>query len=92
MCAEGSDVFSRLSQYPPNVNDNEVDIMEKFVVMMYDRSSTATCVNNAGLDNFALKPFHQLDPLYVSMSIVLPTGRQRIEPINTTPARNTEPY
>ena len=41
MCADVSDVFARLSQYPPTVNDNEVDILEKFVVMMYVRPSTA---------------------------------------------------
>ena len=35
------------------VNDNEVDILEKFVVMMCDKSSTATRVNNARLDMFA---------------------------------------
>ena len=57
MCAEASDVFARLSQYPQvaTVNGNEVDILEKFVVMMYDRSSTATRVNNAMLDMFARK-------------------------------------
>ena len=37
------------------VNDNEVDILEKFVVMMYDKSSTAKGVNNARLDMFARK-------------------------------------
>ena len=55
MCAEATDVFARLSQYPPTVNDNEVDILEKFVVMTYDKSSTATGVNNARLDMFAWK-------------------------------------
>ena len=38
-----------------NVNDNEVDILEKFVVIMYDKSSTATCANIARLDMFARK-------------------------------------
>ena len=59
-----SDVFARLSQYPPTVNDNEMDIMEKFVVIMYDMSSTATGVNNARLDMFALKqrPYQAIPP------------------------------
>ena len=55
MCAEASDVFARLSQYPPTVNDNEIDILETFVVIMDDRSSTATGDNNARLDMFARK-------------------------------------
>ena len=51
MCADASDVFARLSQYPQvaTVNGNEVDILEKCVVMMYDKSSTATGVNNESL-------------------------------------------
>ena len=64
MCAEASDVFARLSQYSPTVNDNEVDILDKFVVMVYDRSSTATGVNNARLDMFARKqrPYKAIPP------------------------------
>ena len=56
MCADASDVFARLSHTPQvaTVNDNEVDIMDKCVVMMY-KSNTATCVNNAMLDMFARK-------------------------------------
>ena len=46
------------------VNDNEVDILQKFVVMMYDKSSTATGVNNARLDMFARKqrPYQAIPP------------------------------
>ena len=65
MCAEASGVSARLSQYPPTVNDNEMDILEeKFVVIMYDRSSTATGVNNARLDMFARKqrPYQAIPP------------------------------
>ena len=64
MCAEASGVFARLSQYPPTVNDYEMDILEKFVVIMYDRSSTATGVNNARLDMFARKqrPYQAIPP------------------------------
>ena len=55
VCAEASDVFASLSQYPPTVNDNEVDVLKTFVVMMCDRSNTPTGVNNARLDMFARK-------------------------------------
>lgn len=45
----------KLSKYPPTVRDEDLEILEKFVVTMYDRSSTATCVNNARLELFARK-------------------------------------
>ena len=46
-----------------NVNDNEVYILDKCVVMMY-KSSTATGVNNARLDMFARKqrPYQAIPP------------------------------
>ena len=66
MCAEASDVFARLSHYPPppTVNNNEVDILEKFAVMIYDKSSTATGVDNARLEMFAWKqrPYQATPP------------------------------
>ena len=64
MCSEASGVFARLSQYLPTVNDNGMDILENLVVIMYDRSSTATGVNNARLDMFARKqrPYQAIPP------------------------------
>ena len=53
--AEASDVFKKLSQYPPTVTDEDLKVLEKFVITMYDRSSTTTCVNDACLDLFARK-------------------------------------
>ena len=46
------------------MNDNEMDMLEKFAVIMYDRSSTATGVNNARLDTFARKqgPYQAIPP------------------------------
>ena len=65
MGAEASDVSARFSQYPQvaTVNDNEVDILDKCVVMMY-KSSTATGVDNARLDVFARKqrPYQAIPP------------------------------
>ena len=98
MCAEASDVFPGLSQYPQvaSVNDNEVDILEKFVVIMFDTSSTATVVNNARLDMFARKqrPYHAISPTRSALlqhvkradyQNCLP-DRLHMEPINTAPA------
>ena len=55
VCAEASDVFKKLSQYPPTVTDEDLKVLEKFVITMYDRSSTTTCVNDTRLDIFARK-------------------------------------
>lgn len=54
-CNDASSVFNKLSKYPPTVGDEDLEILEKYVVTMYDRSSTATCVNNARLELFARK-------------------------------------
>ena len=32
-------VFSKLSEHPPTIEDNDIKILEHFVVLMYDRSS-----------------------------------------------------
>ena len=64
MCGDASGVFARLSQYPPTVNDNEVCILDKFVVIMYDKSNTATGVNSVMLDMFGRKqrPYQAIPP------------------------------
>ncbi|KAJ8402462.1 hypothetical protein AAFF_G00369510 [Aldrovandia affinis] len=64
VCDEASGVFSKLSQYPPVVDDEDLKTLEKFVVMMYDRSSTAEGVDNARLDMFARKqrPYEAIPP------------------------------
>ena len=65
MSAEASDIFARLSQYSQvaNLNDTEVYILDKCVVMVY-KCSTATGVNNARLDMFARKqrPYQAIPP------------------------------
>jgi len=55
VCPEASDVFIKLSQYPATVDDDDLKTLEKFVVTMYDRSSTAAGVDDARLDLFARK-------------------------------------
>lgn len=52
---ETSDVFSKLSQYPLVVEDEDLETLEKFVGMIYDRSSTAKDVDDKRLDMFARK-------------------------------------
>ena len=52
---EVSSTFSKLSKYPTVIEENDLKMLEKFVVLMYDRSSGATCVNDARLDLFARK-------------------------------------
>ena len=64
MCSAVSESFSRLSQYPPTVDDDNLKLLEKFVIMMYDRSSTTECVDDARLDMFARKqrPYEAIPP------------------------------
>ncbi|KAJ8381282.1 hypothetical protein SKAU_G00020600 [Synaphobranchus kaupii] len=69
ICDEASDVFSKLSQYPPTIDDADMKILENFVVMMYDRSSTADGVDNARLDMFARKqrPYEAIPPTQAAL-------------------------
>ena len=39
-----SKIFKKLSKYPPTVEDEDIEIVEKFIVTLYDRSSNAVCV------------------------------------------------
>ena len=41
--------------HPPALDDEDLKILEKFAVVMYDRSSTAEEVDDARLDMFARK-------------------------------------
>lgn len=64
VCPEATEVFTKLSQYPPTVGDDDLETLEKFVVTMYDRSSTAAGVDDARLDMFARKqrPYEAIPP------------------------------
>lgn len=55
VCSEASEAFSQLSQYQPTIDDAILDVLEQFVVLLYDRSSTATGVDEARLEMFARK-------------------------------------
>ena len=61
---EASAAFSKLSQYPPVVDDEDLKTLERFVVIMYDRASTAEGVDDARLDMFARKqrPYEAIPP------------------------------
>ena len=53
---EVSETFTRLSNCPTEVSDADLQKLETFVVLMYDRSSSSTGVVDARLDLFARKP------------------------------------
>ena len=61
---EATPVFSKQSQHPPTIEDDDMKILEKFVVLMYDRSSTVNGVDEARLDLFARKqrPYEAIPP------------------------------
>ncbi len=47
-CGEATGIYSKLSQCPTIVDDEDLKTLDKFLVMMYDRSSTAECVDDVG--------------------------------------------
>ena len=55
VCDEVSSTFATLNECPSAVKDSDLQALEKFVVLMYDRSSDVTTVNEARLDLFARK-------------------------------------
>ena len=52
---EATVVFANLSTYPPVIGDEEKKVLERFVILMYDKSSTATDIDSVRLDLFARK-------------------------------------
>jgi hypothetical protein len=50
-----STTFAKLTEQPTEFDEDDMHKLERFVVVMYDRSSEATCVNDARLDLFARK-------------------------------------
>lgn len=69
VCPEVSPVFSKLSQYPPTIEDADLGILEKFVVTMYDKHSNTTKVDEARLHLFARKqrPYDSIPPTSASL-------------------------
>ena len=47
--------FAKLSQAPIGIEDSDLHILEKYTVLMYDRSSATSSVDEARLDLFAKK-------------------------------------
>ena len=52
---EISPIFSKLSSYPVVLDDADICELEKFVMALYDKSSSADTVDKARLDLFARK-------------------------------------
>ena len=75
ICPEASPVFSKLSQYPLTVEDGDLEMLENFVIWMYDRSSTIAIVDGARLDMFARKqrPYEAIPP--TRAALLQHTGR-----------------
>ena len=61
--------FSNLSQFPTEVTDTDLKTLERFVFLMYDRSSAATGVDQARLHMFARKqrPFDSIPPTQAAL-------------------------
>ena len=50
-----TEVFSRLSSMPDSVTDNDMEMLEAFVCIMYDRATCTFKVNDARFELFARK-------------------------------------
>jgi len=50
-----SATFAKLSCRPSEIEESDLHVLEKYVVLMYDRSSTTSSVDEARLDLFARK-------------------------------------
>ena len=61
---EVTETFSNLSQFPIEVTYTDLKTLDRFVVLMYDRSSAATGVDEARLHMFARKqqPYDSIPP------------------------------
>ena len=55
VCPEVTSVFCKLSKYPPELSQLDQEILEMFVIVMYDKSSPTSNINDARLDLFARK-------------------------------------
>ena len=69
ICDEVSETFINLSQHPTSISDLDLHRLERFVVLMYDRSSAATNMDEARLDLFARKqrPYNSIPPTQASL-------------------------
>ncbi len=50
-----SATFAKLSHKPSEIEESDLQTLEKYIVLMYDRSSTTSSVDEARLDLFARK-------------------------------------
>jgi hypothetical protein len=69
ICDDVSETFTKLSQQPTEVTELDLQQLEKFVVMVYDRSSAVTSVDEARLDLFARKqrPYNSIPPTQAAL-------------------------
>ena len=69
VCDEVLDVFIQLSKDPLFLDDKALETLEKFVVIMYDRSSSTRGVNDSWLELFARKqrPFDSMPPTQAAL-------------------------
>lgn len=70
ICTEASKIFTKLSCFPPKIEDSDMKMLEKFVIMMYDRSSTVETVDEARFNLFARKQrsFESIPPTKAALA------------------------
>ena len=79
VCPEASDVFTKLSSYPTHVEKEDIERLEKFVVRMYDRSSSTEAVDDARFELFVFWLFRFRRRLLTTLHILLaPASRKTL--------------
>ena len=87
--------FCKLRKDPPTIEDDDMKVLERFVILMYDRSSTVDSVNEARLGLFArkLRPYEAIPPARAALlqhQTFSISGRLRMGSGNAAPARSRE--
>ena len=64
MFPDAAEVFTRLGMTPASISEADIDILEAFVCILYDRATSTFAVNEARFELFARKqrPFDAIPP------------------------------
>ena len=65
-----TDVFVKLSNYPPVITSDDQAVIDQFVITMYDRSTSLTEIDAVRLDMFARKqrPYDSIPPTKAALT------------------------
>ena len=80
---EATTAFLTLGSMPPEVNDTSMAILERFVVLLYDRTSTKTSVNDPRKQLF-VKKGRQFDNITPTRAALLEHSKRAVFQADTS--------